>query len=101
LGLRNTRDGQPVLDRGTVFSLSIDAALPIHQTSSATAATAQAGALDAALIRLVNARIMDTATVDSGRRLHVNDNSGLVEVMLDTIVGFRGAALAPDTVGAR
>ena len=33
--------------------------------------------------------------------MHVNDNSGLVEVMLDSVAGFRGSALAPDTVGGR
>jgi hypothetical protein len=100
-GARTTRDGQPVLDRGTVFPLATDAVVPLHQVNSATAANAQGGTLDAALVRILNARIMDTASLGDARQIHVNDNSGLLEVHLDTLVGFRGSALAGDTVGAR
>jgi hypothetical protein len=101
LGGRSSRDGQPVLDRATIFPLATDAVVPLHELNSATAATAQGGALDAALVRVMNARIMDTASLGDARQLHVDDTSGLLEVRLDTLVGFRGSALAGDTVGAR
>jgi hypothetical protein len=101
LATRSSRDGQPTLDRGTIFPLATDAQLPVHPLTTAAAASASGGQLDAALVRITDAVVEDTATVDGNRRLRVNDASGPLEVRLDTIVGFRGPVLAPDTVGAR
>jgi hypothetical protein len=109
LGTRATRDGQPTIDRGNIFTLSINADPPLRAAKTGTASSADGGKLDAALVRVLNAAITDTATVPSsptgnisgGRRLMVNDSSGAFEVRLDTLVGFKGAALAGDTVGAR
>jgi hypothetical protein len=102
---RTNRDGQtwqPVLDRGSIFPLATDAQLPFHATTTAQAASAAGGQLDAALVRVTNALVEDTATVPTNiRRLRVNDGSGQLEVYLDSIVGFTSLVLPPDTVGAR
>jgi hypothetical protein len=94
------------------FTLSINADPPLRVTNTATASNADGGKLDAALARVLDVTIKDTATVTvngtvvvppagGNRRLMVNDSSGLLEVVLDTLAGFRGAAIAADTVGAR
>src|SRR6185503_17827924 len=101
LATRSSRDGQPVMDRGLVFSISTDAATPVHVIKSNVASAADSGKLDAALVRVLNVLITDTSTVQGNRRLIVNDSSGPLVVRLDSIVGFRGTALLPDTVGAR
>ena len=101
LGTRQTRNSQPTLDHPTVFTLAVGAAPPLHQTSTVLAASANGGPLDAALVRVVATRVLDTATAAGNRRLTVNDGSGPLVIQLDTIAGFRGAALAADTVGAR
>ncbi len=101
LGTRSTRDGQPTLNQATIFPLSTDADPPFQVVSTVTASGASGGSLDAGLVRVLNAAITDTATVQGNRRLMVNDNSGLLEVRLDTLVGFRALAIIGDTVGAR
>jgi len=100
-GTRASRDGQPTLNQVTVFTLAFDADTPIETITTGTAATADGGRLDAALVRLLNARVQDTATVQGNRSLTVNDATGALEVRLDSIAGFRAPALAGDTVGAR
>ncbi len=101
LGTRQIRNGQPTLDHSTVFTLAVGAAVPLHQTSTALAASANGGPLDAALVKVVATTVRGTATVAGNRRLTVDDGSGALVIQLDTIAGFRGAALAADTVGAR
>ena len=101
LGTRQSRNGQPTLDHPTVFTLAVGAAVPLQQTSTALAARANGGGLDAALVKVVAATVRDTVTTAGNRRLTVNDGSGPLLIQLDTIAGFRGAALAADTVGAK
>lgn len=78
------RDGQRVLDDVRVFVLgaAFGGASPI--VSTAVAATAgSAGALDAALVRVLNAAVVDTATVRGNLRVRVDDGSGVLTVVLD------------------
>jgi hypothetical protein len=105
LGTRSLRDGQPTLNDVAVFVLPSTGPPPVRQLTTRLAANADTGRADAALVHIVAATIQDTATVaspgGSARRMHVSDGSGAMEVQLDSIAGFTGAALAGDTVGAK
>lgn len=86
------RLGQRVLDDVTVFVVAptlIPAAPSI--TTAAAATGGSAGVLDAALVRLQNAQIIDTATVAGNLQLTLNDGSGAVTMVLDRAadVAFR------------
>jgi len=98
LATRRGKSGQPTLANPLVFTLSVGAATPSHQVSTAVAASGQ---LDAALVQIVGATVQDTATLAGNRRLTVTDGSGALVVQLDTIAGFRGAVLASDTLRAK
>lgn len=79
---------QPILDGVVPAVLSI-AEPPIPTpASTAVADAAGDGQLDAALIRITNATITDTATVSGGFRVTVDDGSGSLEVLLDADVPF-------------
>lgn len=83
LGRIAERDGQRTLDDVTVFVVG-SALIPTAQTlTSALAGTADAGARDAALVRVLDAEITDTATVAGSLRLTVDDGSGPLIVLLD------------------
>jgi hypothetical protein len=88
LGEVDRRDGSWTLDDVTVFLL--DATVPpiAEPVNSNAAASADAGRLDAALVRLVNAEITDTVTVDADFQLTVDDGSGPAVVLLDSNVAF-------------
>lgn len=90
------RDGQRVLDDVTVFILG-GALLPTSPVvTTQQAANASAGALDAAIVRLFDVPIIDTATVLGSLRLEVNDGSGPLTVVLDRVAdaAFRPPFLA-------
>jgi len=79
------RDGQRVLDDVTVFVIG-SAFIPTAPTVlTSVANTADAGNLDAAIVRILDAEIMDSATVAGSLRLTVNDGSGDVTVLLDRV----------------
>jgi len=101
VGRRSERDGQPTLDQATMFTITIGATPPTQALTTALAALADSGRVDAALVRITDAVVGDTATVGANRRLTVNDGSGPLEMQLDSLAGFTGAALAADTIGAR
>jgi hypothetical protein len=77
-----------VLDDVTTYLLAIAAAPRPDQITTATAAWADAGRLDAALVKVVNAEIMDTLTVGGDFQLTVDDGSGPAVVLLDSEVPF-------------
>jgi hypothetical protein len=82
------RNGQNVIDGATVFFLGV-AQVPVPgKISTGTAASADAGELDAALIRIDSARITDTMTVNQDFVVTIDDGSGGVDVVLDSDVGF-------------
>ena len=72
--------------------LPLSAALPL---STAGAATANAGASDAAFVSVSNAAISDTATVSGDFHATVDDGSGPVVVVFDKDVSFNLAPLVP------
>ena len=78
------RLGQRVLDDVTTFIVGptfIPTAPTI--TSAVAASGGGAGSLDAALVRVLNAQVIDTATVGGNLQMTVNDASGPVVVILD------------------
>lgn len=78
-----TRDGQPVLDGATVFRRGKAAPVTPVLLSTRVAATGDGGRRDAALVRVQNAVVRDTATVARGLRLTVDDGSGPLTVLVD------------------
>lgn len=98
LGRRNVRDGQPTLDDVQAFALSIGILPTAEILTTATAAAADGGRLDAALIRVLDVTIIDTATVLGDRILDVDDGSGLLQVVLSQNAGFLTGALLPDSL---
>jgi hypothetical protein len=90
-GVRGARDGQPTLDNVTVFPLPLpQGSLVPEQVTTAAADTADGGRLDAALVRISDALITDTATVDAPGLpedgdyiVTVDDTSGPLTVVFD------------------
>lgn len=64
LGTRAARDGQPTLDNVGVFFLGLGSARTPEPVTTAAAAAADGERLDAALVRVSDATIGDTATID-------------------------------------
>lgn len=85
-------------ERVRPFRLAVSRIPPILRMTSQAAATADGGALDAALVRVDNATITDTATVAGDVVLTVDDGSGAMEIVLDRDVGFILALLGPTVV---
>ncbi|MFN0097642.1 MAG: hypothetical protein ACKVS7_03130 [Gemmatimonadaceae bacterium] len=85
------RLGQRVLDDVSTFAVGRTFIPTTPLLTSAQAATASAGTRDAALIRLVNVLVTDTATVAGNVQMTVTDGSGAVVVVLDRAadVAFR------------
>lgn len=77
------RLGQRVLDDVTVFPLGPTLIPTIATILTGQAATAAGGTRDAQLVRILDAAIIDTATVGGSLTVRVNDGSGIVTVLLD------------------
>lgn len=77
------RDGQRVLDDVTVFVLGTGFIPTAPTVTTGAARTAAAGSLDATLVRVLDAAIIDSATVLGSLRLTVNDGTGALTVLLD------------------
>lgn len=77
------RDGQRVLDDVTTFPLGTTFLPTVPTLTTAAAASASAGTRDAALVRVLDATIVDTATVAGNLRVTVNDGSGALVIWLD------------------
>lgn len=86
LGAATVQAGQPVLKDAVVFLIStgVGESPPPVDVSTADAATAGAGALDADLVRVTGAVIQDTVRNALGEPvLRVDDGSGVVDVVFD------------------
>ena len=92
------RDGQKVLDDVTVYVLGATFLPPVATVSTLLASSAGAGALDAALVRLLDAVVIDTATVLGSLTVRVNDGSGVLTILLDRVAD--AAFRAPYAVGS-
>lgn len=77
------RDGQRVIDDATLVLLAQTIIPPIGTVTTGVAATADGGALDAHLVRIEDAAVVDTVTVLGNLTVRVNDGSGLLTVVLD------------------
>ena len=98
IGTVATREGQPVLSNVTASVLG-QGVLPLPQTlTTARAANADGGRLDAGLVKVLDAVVSSAATVAGDLVLVVSDGSGALEVVLDRDVGF---AVGQFVVGAR
>jgi hypothetical protein len=98
LGTIALRDGQVVLS-GVTPSVIGQGVLPLSPNlSTAQAASANSGQLDAALVRISNAVIVSVGSSNGETVLTVSDGSGLVDVLLDRDVGFQPSAFALNRV---
>jgi hypothetical protein len=93
-----SRDGQPVLDDATPFLLALTSVPPAVDVTTAEAASARGGTLDAALVRVTDGTVQDTGTVEGDFWATVDDGSGLLELLFDQDVGFNLTPVVPDTV---
>jgi uncharacterized repeat protein (TIGR01451 family) len=101
LGRTAVSQGRPALDAVTTFVLVGTAQFPIPvEVSTAAARQASGGALDAALVRIRNADISDTATVANDFHFWAHNGGDSVEVVLRAFLGFNPSAFRPDTVVA-
>ena len=82
-GRVSTRLGQRALDDVSVFIVAPTFVPTAPTITTAVAATAAAGTLDAKLVMILNAGVTDTATVSGHLTMTVNDGSGAVRVFLD------------------
>ncbi|MEX0907489.1 MAG: hypothetical protein WD054_04085, partial [Gemmatimonadota bacterium] len=92
IGTTAVRDGQPVLTTVTPAVLLAGVGVPAPDSvSTAEAASADDGALDAALIR-VGGTIVGAQTLPNGDMVvSVNDGSGILEVVLDDAIPFQAS----------
>jgi len=98
------RDGQRVLDDVTVYVVGATFIPTAPTINTLTASTADAGVLDASLVRLLDAVVTDTATVAGSLTMTVDDGSGPLTVLLDRVadIGFRAPfAFGPQVAGTR
>ena len=102
LGRAGQEAGQPVFREGEPFLLAsqVALALPLEFTT-ASAATADGGLKDAALVRIRDADIVDTATVVGpfGRdlRMTIDDGSGPLDMLLLELGDFDLDQVHPDS----
>jgi len=87
---------QPILAGATIFRLVPQAVLvtPV-EVSTAQAALASGETLDAGLVRIRNAIIVDTASVGGNLRVTVNDGTGPVDLFLREFLTFNRSQLVP------
>jgi uncharacterized repeat protein (TIGR01451 family) len=103
LGRRVVSQGRPALDAVTPFLLVPLAQFPIPvQVTTAQAGQANAGALDAALVRIQNADISDTSTVANDFYFWAHNGGDSVEVVLrrSFLTINPNPPIRPDTVVA-
>jgi uncharacterized repeat protein (TIGR01451 family) len=93
-------NGRTALDAVTPFPLIPQVSLVApDDATTGTAASADGGLLDAALIRIRSAEITDTSTNVSGHfRFWADDGTDSVEVVLRDFLGFNTSVIRPDTI---
>jgi hypothetical protein len=90
-----SENGQPTADQARVARLAAHAApIPIALTTAA-AATANGGVLDAALVQLTAVVVADSGASGVDFRVGVNDGSGPVNLILDANLPFPRSIFPP------
>jgi hypothetical protein len=95
IGHVSSRSGQPTIDQARIARLVLrppPIPLPI---ATVTAATADDGRLDAALIQITAALIEDTVPVSPDFKVTIDDGTGPLDVILDATLNLPRAAFAP------
>jgi hypothetical protein len=95
VGVIGIQNGQPVLTQVTSTNLGRADVPPPSSAATETAARANDGAWDAALVRVESATISDTASVGTAFRLTVSDGSGDLEVFITANTGISRSGLVP------
>jgi len=95
LGVAGARDGQPVLDAGFAWKIQVGGAPVAVDVTSAVAAVADAAGLDADLVRVLDATVGDTSTVNGDYVATVDDGSGPVQVVFDQQAGLTRSPFVP------
>jgi hypothetical protein len=100
LGTRTVRDGRPVLEYVAVFPFGQPGATIPELVSTASAEMADGGRLDAALVKVADALITDTVTVDRSPlpddyEVIVDDGSGPVTVVFDGDASLTTSSFVP------
>jgi len=96
LGTLELRSGQPVLAHISAHRIAQTTVPAPHAVSTATAASADGGALDAALVRVTGANIVSIQTAATNDiDVTVNDGSGPLVVRIDRDTNIQTAELVP------
>jgi len=96
LGTVAVRNGQPVLDSARIVLLRPGTAAPSADTvTTAEAAAALAGARDADLVRIQASSVTDSATAGADYTVTVDDGTGPLVVVLDSVQGIPPTAVVP------
>jgi hypothetical protein len=98
LGAVGTRAGQPTLDQAIITTLANRPAPIAISVTTAVAALAQGGGLDAGLVQITAATIQSVTVAAPDIQVVVNDGSGPLTVVLDGNIGF---PTAPFVVGLK
>jgi hypothetical protein len=98
LGTVADQAGRRVLVNPSVFRVTPTAVPAPLTLSSAQAATASGGAAALRLARVLNARVLDTASVGDSLRLTLDDGSGPLAAMIKPSTGIARGSLLPGAV---
>lgn len=98
LGRTQRRNGQPTLDRVTPFILAVSELPPPVDVTTAGAASADEGRLDAQLVQAFDATVTDTMTVDDDYHFTVDDGSGPLLVVVKETTNIDTAPILPDSI---
>jgi len=95
LGVASSRAGQPTLDQSLLTRIGSRPSPIPFSLSSATAATASGGLLDAALVQVIGVTISDTVAVSPDFQVTASDGSGPVKIILDANLPFPRTIFRP------
>jgi hypothetical protein len=95
LGTVSSRAGQPTIDNAVISTFGQRPAPIAIPVSTATAASASGGSLDAGLVVITGAIISDTATAAPDYRVVGSDGTLPVTVLLDGNINFIRSAFRP------
>lgn len=96
LGITSTLLGQPTLDLAAISRFATRPAPIPAFISTATAATANSGVLDAGLVQVTSATISDTVSVAPDFQVTASDGSGALKIILDANLPFARNQFRPN-----